>query len=304
MRHRLVWSRRGADYAPRTDGRPRPDTGRRDRAAHRGHDDRGLRSPLPALPRDERRRRSTASRSPSGRSRSRRCGSGSGSTTSGSRNASSGCVRSSTPARSTMRSGAARSCSTSASSSTTSGPSSPRRSSTRSSTRVLRRTYVHNDFAFVRAAISTEYIESEPPIYRSYYPDERGLRAGVARGLRRLRLEPAVRGSRARRRLPPAGPASSTSTASWPPPEPELPAAGARLGVLPQQGRLRDREDRQRQCRDAHSAFPCCTTTTGSSSSTRSCSTTRASRSSSRSRGRTSWSTWTCRPATSTSCRR
>ena len=37
-------------------------------------------------------------------------------------------------------------------------------------TRVLRRTYVHNDFAFVRAAISTEYIESDPPIYRSYYP--------------------------------------------------------------------------------------------------------------------------------------
>src|SRR4051794_20387483 len=43
-------------------------------------------------------------------------------------------------------------------------------------TRVLQRTYVRNDFAFVRAAVSTEYIESEPPIYRSYYPDERGLR--------------------------------------------------------------------------------------------------------------------------------
>jgi isocitrate dehydrogenase kinase/phosphatase len=43
-------------------------------------------------------------------------------------------------------------------------------------TRVLRRTYVHNDFAFVRAAVSTEYIESAPPIYRSYYPAETGLR--------------------------------------------------------------------------------------------------------------------------------
>jgi len=43
-------------------------------------------------------------------------------------------------------------------------------------TRVLQRTYVHNDFAFVRAAISTEYIESDPPIYRSYYPAETGLR--------------------------------------------------------------------------------------------------------------------------------
>jgi isocitrate dehydrogenase kinase/phosphatase len=47
-------------------------------------------------------------------------------------------------------------------------------------TRVLQRTYVHNDFAFVRAAISTEYIESDPPIYRSYYPSARGLRASLA----------------------------------------------------------------------------------------------------------------------------
>ncbi len=46
-------------------------------------------------------------------------------------------------------------------------------------TRVLQRTYVHNDFAFVRAAISTEYIESDPPIYRSYYPGETGLRASL-----------------------------------------------------------------------------------------------------------------------------
>ena len=46
-------------------------------------------------------------------------------------------------------------------------------------TRVLQRTYVRNDFAFVRAAVSTEYIESDPPIYRSYYPDERGLRPAL-----------------------------------------------------------------------------------------------------------------------------
>lgn len=43
-------------------------------------------------------------------------------------------------------------------------------------TRILNRTYVHNDFIFVRAAISTEYIESDPPIYRSYYPSGIGLR--------------------------------------------------------------------------------------------------------------------------------
>lgn len=44
-------------------------------------------------------------------------------------------------------------------------------------TRVLHRTYVHNDVIFVRAAISTEHIESDPPIYRSYYPSRLGVRA-------------------------------------------------------------------------------------------------------------------------------
>jgi isocitrate dehydrogenase kinase/phosphatase len=42
-------------------------------------------------------------------------------------------------------------------------------------TRILHRTYAHNDFIFVRAAISTEHIESDPPIYRSYYPADEGL---------------------------------------------------------------------------------------------------------------------------------
>ena len=43
-------------------------------------------------------------------------------------------------------------------------------------TRVLHRTYAHNDVIFVRAAISTEHIESDPPNYRSYYPSRLGLR--------------------------------------------------------------------------------------------------------------------------------
>ena len=43
-------------------------------------------------------------------------------------------------------------------------------------TRILRRTYSDNDLIFVRAAISTEKIESDPPIYRSYYPGQSGLR--------------------------------------------------------------------------------------------------------------------------------
>ena len=48
-------------------------------------------------------------------------------------------------------------------------------------TRVLDRTYAHNGLIFVRAAVSTEYIESDPPIYRSYYPGGDGLRATLQR---------------------------------------------------------------------------------------------------------------------------
>jgi len=40
---------------------------------------------------------------------------------------------------------------------------------------ILHRTYFHNDFIFVRPAISTEFIDTEPPAYRSYYPNEVGL---------------------------------------------------------------------------------------------------------------------------------
>lgn len=47
-------------------------------------------------------------------------------------------------------------------------------------TKILHRTYFHNDFIFVRPAISTEYIESDPPTYRTYYPNSSGgLRACI-----------------------------------------------------------------------------------------------------------------------------
>ncbi|MBP9713705.1 MAG: bifunctional isocitrate dehydrogenase kinase/phosphatase [Sterolibacterium sp.] len=46
--------------------------------------------------------------------------------------------------------------------------------------KILHRTYFHNDFIFVRPAVSTEYLESDPPIYRSYYPNDAGFR-GVIR---------------------------------------------------------------------------------------------------------------------------
>jgi isocitrate dehydrogenase kinase/phosphatase len=45
--------------------------------------------------------------------------------------------------------------------------------------RILHRTYFNNDFIFVRPAISTEFIESEPPAYRSYYPNSAGLHAAL-----------------------------------------------------------------------------------------------------------------------------
>lgn len=45
--------------------------------------------------------------------------------------------------------------------------------------KILHRTYFHNDFIFVRPAVSTEYLESDTPIYRSYYPNDAGFRAVI-----------------------------------------------------------------------------------------------------------------------------
>lgn len=42
--------------------------------------------------------------------------------------------------------------------------------------RIMHRTYFNNDFIFYRPAVSTEFIESDPPTYRSYYPQRDGLR--------------------------------------------------------------------------------------------------------------------------------
>jgi len=57
------------------------------------------------------------------------------------------------------------------------------------SCRILHRTYYNNDFLFVRPAVSTEYLESDPPAYRSYYPLEHGLRAVLHRVLDDLDLK-------------------------------------------------------------------------------------------------------------------
>ena len=42
--------------------------------------------------------------------------------------------------------------------------------------KILHRVYFHNRFIFVRPAISTDYIDADPPSYRSYYPLQTGLR--------------------------------------------------------------------------------------------------------------------------------
>jgi isocitrate dehydrogenase kinase/phosphatase len=44
------------------------------------------------------------------------------------------------------------------------------------SCKILHRSYFHNRFLFVRPAVSTEYLDADPPTYRSYYPRRSGLR--------------------------------------------------------------------------------------------------------------------------------
>jgi len=57
--------------------------------------------------------------------------------------------------------------------------------------KMLHRAYFHNDFIFVRPAISTEYIENEEatPTYRVYYPDKDGLRYTLRRIVTNFQLQ-------------------------------------------------------------------------------------------------------------------
>ncbi|CAM8620630.1 COG4579 Isocitrate dehydrogenase kinase/phosphatase [Burkholderiales bacterium] len=43
-------------------------------------------------------------------------------------------------------------------------------------TRLLSKAYIHNETLFVRPAVSTDYLDSDPPSYRIYYPHTRGIR--------------------------------------------------------------------------------------------------------------------------------
>ena len=60
-------------------------------------------------------------------------------------------------------------------------------------TKILHRTYFHNDFIFVRPAVSTEYIENDEPAatatYRSYYPTGETLHENIVRIIDNYRLQ-------------------------------------------------------------------------------------------------------------------
>jgi isocitrate dehydrogenase kinase/phosphatase len=49
------------------------------------------------------------------------------------------------------------------------------------SCKLLHRAYYHNDYIFVRPAVSTEHLDADTPSYRSYYPGKDGLRAVLQR---------------------------------------------------------------------------------------------------------------------------
>ncbi len=60
-------------------------------------------------------------------------------------------------------------------------------------TKILHRTYFHNDFIFVRPAVSTEYIENEEPAakptYRAYYPGRDTLHETMVRIIDNFQLQ-------------------------------------------------------------------------------------------------------------------
>ncbi len=61
-------------------------------------------------------------------------------------------------------------------------------------TKILHRTHFHNDFIFVRPAVSTEYIENEEPAatptYRAYYPTRETLQGTIERIIHNFQLQP------------------------------------------------------------------------------------------------------------------
>lgn len=60
-------------------------------------------------------------------------------------------------------------------------------------TKILHRTHFHNDFIFVRPAVSTEYIENDEPAarptYRAYYPSQENLHETLVRVIDNFQLQ-------------------------------------------------------------------------------------------------------------------
>ncbi|QNP58698.1 bifunctional isocitrate dehydrogenase kinase/phosphatase [Paenacidovorax monticola] len=60
-------------------------------------------------------------------------------------------------------------------------------------TKILHRTHFHNDFIFVRPAVSTEYIENDEPAarptYRAYYPSRENLHETLVRVVENFQLQ-------------------------------------------------------------------------------------------------------------------
>jgi isocitrate dehydrogenase kinase/phosphatase len=110
--------------------------------------------------------------------------------------------------------------------------------------KLLHRSYFHNDFIFVRPAVSTEYIENDEPArptYRAYYPTRHAARH-LARIVTNFQLRaPFEDLDRDIDSVLPRLSASWAASAAR-----QLPDPGAVQPVLPQQGRLRGRQDHQR----------------------------------------------------------
>ncbi len=57
------------------------------------------------------------------------------------------------------------------------------------STKLLARDYFHNEFLFVRPGVATDYMDSDPPSYRSYYPGRGEDKTSLRKTLRQIIID-------------------------------------------------------------------------------------------------------------------
>jgi hypothetical protein len=137
--------------------------------------------------------------------------------------------------------------------------------------KILHRTYFNNDYIFARPAVSTEYIQSYPPTYRSYYPAQSRPAQHGQTDHRRLRLATPLRGSRPGRRLHHAH--RSEASRRLAKRRGQRADPGPALGFLPQQGGLSSSARRSTAMTNFPLPLPSCTRRKASWWSTRSSST-------------------------------